>query len=276
MIQITDGVLEADEPELELPGPRSLPVEVVNFTEPIKAQAITTHGVNVPYATSVQLLNADPLRKQAQITCYGDGELWLCHSKAAADSIASFLGSQQGVSQLNTIIPGGQGANTFSYTLLNPLRLQAVTYNYVAGATVSNRFPTFQIFDNAGNLVSQAGAGGPVVASTTQSAVFAEGIASHQAAQFSAYEPLPNLPELPAGWILKILNPGGAVAGDVINAVVFTVMEGANAGPVFDEVDGVPITQNSGPMPVGATAGLWGVATGDNMFAGVLTERGQQ
>lgn len=275
MVDITDGILEVDEPELQLPeGPRSLPVEVVNFTERVRAQAITTHGVNCPYAQSVQLLNADPLRDQAQITCFGDGQLWLCHSKTAADSIASFLDSAQGVSQLASVNPPNQGASSFSYVLPNPGKLIGATYTFTASAVVANRFLQAQILDNTGAVVFQVTDGGPVVASTSSSPFMAVGGPSATAAQFAGYQTLPNIPELPQGWSISFTVAGGPQAGDTFTGVRLVFQQGVNAGPAFDEVDGVPITTGV-VMPVGSTSGLWAVATGDNMFAGVLAERRQ-
>lgn len=271
----TDVNIAADEPELELPGPRSIPVEVVNITEPSPNQAITTQAFNVNYGDNpVQILNADPLRAVAQVTAYGDGQIWLCHSKGAADLVAALMDTFQGVSQLESVTGVNPAAATgFAYVLPNPAKLLAANFTFTADATALTRFLNVSILDQNGNVVAVANPASGIVASTNVTGHAAVGSATGLSASGGSFQAFPNLPELPQGWTVQI-SANSYGAADQFSNIHLLFEEGANAGPIGDDVPGIPLTSGV-VVPITATAPVWAVASGDNMIVGVLQERRQ-
>lgn len=271
----TDVDIAADEPELELPPVRAIPVELVNITKPEPPQAVTTQAFNINYGDSpVQILNADPLRATAQVTAFGDGQIWLCHSRGAADLVAALMDTFQGVSELESIAGTNPAvASPFTYTLPNAAKLLAVNFTYTADATVLTRFLNVTILDAAGNVVIVANPASGVVASTNVTAHLAVGGATGLSASGGSFQSLPNIPELPAGYSIQI-GSNGYGAADQISNIHLLFEEGANAGPIGDDVPGIPVTSGV-VIPITSTAPVWAVASGDNMIAGVLQERRQ-
>lgn len=271
----TDIAIAADEPELELPGPRSIPVEIVNITEAVPNQAVTTQAFNVSYGDNpVQILNSDPLRAVAQVTAYGDGQIWLCHSKGAADLVAALMDTFQGVSELQSIAGVNPAPATgFAYVLPNPAKLLAVNFTFTADATALTRFLNVTILDQNNNVVAVANPASGVVASTNVTAHVAVGSATGLSASGGSFQAFPNLPELPQGWTVQI-GSNGFGAADQFSNIHLLFEEGANAGPIGDDVPGIPLTSGV-VIPISATAPVWAVASGDNMIVGVLQERRQ-
>ena len=115
----TDVSIADDEPELHLPGPRSIPVEVVNVVERVPNQASMCRSLALAQGQVTQILNADPLRAVAQITALGasPGVIWITHSLSEANAIASFA---ETVTDDLSGFPVVQGM-TVPYTSTGPL-----------------------------------------------------------------------------------------------------------------------------------------------------------
>jgi hypothetical protein len=127
MTEITQGVDPSDvsiagvEPELHLPPPRSIPVEVVNMTQDIPPQAMSCVSFSVPQGNIRQILQADVLRAVAQISVYGTGQVYLCHSLGSANECASLGGTSNDVPG----VPMVQGS-TIPVTSVAPLWAVAI------------------------------------------------------------------------------------------------------------------------------------------------------
>ena len=206
----------------------------VHVTNPVET---TTGGTQfgiyettiIPGSGNQQILPHDPLRQYAYILAV-DAPIVLTTTLEAAQAPVN-QGQAAGTGQ-SEVIPSNPAAGaTFTYTNTtgSPQTLQSATFKLVTDATVANRFISVQILDTAGNVVAENTDFSAIVASTTITAWYAQGIPN--TSNNASGSTLGGLPQvlIQPGWQVKI-NVTSMDAGDQLSNIALVLSQAATPG----------------------------------------------
>lgn len=248
----TDSSIAVDEPELHLPGPRAIPVELVNITKEEPPQNISANSYALLAGTNIQVANADPLRRNLCLSCIANNSVTSIQGSGSLTN----PGANAVVAQI-TGVPSGTYLINWSPTLSGTVtsadasNMQLVINGVpvataITGSTAGNAYPqtpvTVTVPANSTISVNSIAAG--------------SGASAIYRAAFSA---------APSGsgniWITH-----SKAAADLITQL---------GGVSNEDLPGFPMTPGMN-VELLNTAGVWAAATGTNMIVGVIAERQQQ